>query len=99
VTRLSTHEAHDMARPNKKLITNSLWLRAAKNSQHPSSSTRFTNKNENDLQDGVDVGINSEEQLLLKSLHMSSNNLQKQRDTLAVMWQRAKVHAKVQYLI
>jgi hypothetical protein len=35
-----------------------------------------------DLQDILDLGINTEEQLLLKSLHMCSSNLQKQRDTL-----------------
>lgn len=42
----------------------------------------ITYEEKDDQQDGTDLGTNTEEQLLLKSLRMRNNNLQKQRDTL-----------------
>jgi hypothetical protein len=45
-----------------------------------------------DLQDGLALGINTEEQLLLKSLRMRNSNLQ---DVLATKQQRSEVQARV----
>jgi hypothetical protein len=52
-----------------------------------------------DLQDGLDLCINAEEHLLLKSLCMSNSNLQKQRDTLAAKQSRSEAHARLSLLI
>jgi hypothetical protein len=52
-----------------------------------------------DLQDSRDLGINIEEQLLLKSLRMHNANLQKQRDAIAAKQQRSEAEARVRLLI
>lgn len=57
-----------------------------------------TSDYDEDLQDDVDLSINTEEQLLT-SLRMRNNNLQKQRDTFIAKKQHNEVQAKVQYLI
>jgi hypothetical protein len=52
-----------------------------------------------DVQDNLDLSINTEEQLLLKSLCMRNSNLQKQRDTLVDKQQCIKAHARVRLFI
>jgi hypothetical protein len=47
--------------------------------------------NDEELQNGLDVGFSIKEQLLLRSLHFRSCNLLKQRDVLAAKKQRDKV--------
>jgi hypothetical protein len=47
--------------------------------------------NDKDLQDGLDLSINTEEQLLLRSLRVRSCNTQKQRDVLIAKKQRSEV--------
>jgi hypothetical protein len=51
------------------------------------------------LQDSQDLGINTKEQLLIKSLCMHSSNLKKQRDVLATKQQRSEAQARVCLLI
>lgn len=51
----------------------------------------ITDEENDDQQDGTYLGINTEEQLLLKSLRMRNNNLHKQRDTLIAKKQCNKV--------
>jgi hypothetical protein len=55
--------------------------------------------NDADLHDGPDLGVNTEEQLLLKSLCMCNSNLQKQRDAQAAKQQRSKAQAIIRLLI
>lgn len=59
-------------------------------------STLYYNE---DLQDGIDLDINIEKQILLRSLHMRNSNLQKQKDTLTAKRQCSKVQAKIHHLI
>lgn len=51
------------------------------------------------LQDSQDLGINTKEQLLIKSLCMRSSNLKKQRDVLVTKQQRSEAQARVCLLI
>lgn len=64
-----------MARLNKEDGINTLGFALLKNHQHPSSSIAITNVDKDDLQDGTDLSINTEEQLLLKSLRGLASNL------------------------
>jgi hypothetical protein len=47
-----------------------------------------------DVQDNLDLSINTEEQLLLKNLCMRNSNLQKQRDALVDKQQCIEAHAR-----
>lgn len=55
--------------------------------------------NDKDLQDGLDLSINTEEQLLLMSLHVRSCNTQKQRDVLVAKKQHSEVQIRIHNLI
>lgn len=55
--------------------------------------------NDEDLQDSLDLGINTKEQHLLRSLRIHIYNLQKQRDVLAAKKQRIEVQTRIHNLI
>jgi hypothetical protein len=54
---------------------------------------------EDDLHEVEDLRINSEDNLLLKSLHMWNNHLQKQREILIAKRQKNEVQSRIKPLV